>query len=120
MSDAAALVGKWVVTALRRDDELVSTLAESEITLVLAADGSLVGSGGCNVYRASYTLDGDAIAIVHPFSTRKACLRPEGVMEQEAAYLRALPEARCYRLDGVSFHLLTADGTIVATLSRAP
>ncbi len=41
-------------------------------------------------------------------------------MEQEAAYLAALPAAVSYRVDGDSLALLTADGTYVASFVRAP
>jgi len=47
-----ALAGKWVVTAFLRGTGVTSTLPDTEVTLVFAEDGSLVGSGGCNVYRA--------------------------------------------------------------------
>jgi hypothetical protein len=40
-------------------------------------------------------------------------------MEQEAAYLAALPTAVHYRLDGGSLALLAADGTYVASYIRA-
>jgi len=115
----ASLAGKWVVTAFRRDGEVTSVLADTEITLALADDGTLVGSGGCNVYRATYAVAGGSIELSAPFSTRKACLQPEGVMEQEAAYLQALPTVARYRLDGRVLHLLTARDTLVATLTRA-
>jgi heat shock protein HslJ len=114
----ATLTGKWVVAAFLRGDGVSSTVADTEITLVFGEDGMLVGSGGCNVYRARYTADGGALEIAEPFSTRKACLEPKGVMAQEAAYLQALPKAVRYRLDGGVLHLLTAEDTIAATLTR--
>jgi heat shock protein HslJ len=40
-------------------------------------------------------------------------------MEQEQAYLSALPLAAEYRLEGEMLSLLTARGTIVATYVRA-
>ena len=43
------------------------------------------------------------------------CPEPEGVMEQEAAYLAALPTATNYRVDGRSLALLSADGTYVVS-----
>jgi heat shock protein HslJ len=119
LSDALAqLAGNWFVMVLRRDDELLRTLPDTEITIVFGDDGSLVGSGGCNVYRTGYTAEGGTIEITRPFSTRKACLQPEGVMEQEAAYLEVLPRARRYRLDGRTLHLLSAEGAIVAEMVR--
>ena len=48
-----------------------------------------------------------------------ACAEPEGVMDQEAAYLAALPTAVGYRLDGASLSLLSADGANVASYTRA-
>jgi heat shock protein HslJ len=116
---AATLSGKWVVTGFLRGTAVTSTLADTEVTLVFGEDGMLVGSGGCNVYRAPYRADSGAIEIAAPFTTRKLCAQPEGVMAQEAAWLEALPQAVRYRLDGGVLHLLTAEGTIVATLTRS-
>jgi hypothetical protein len=42
-----------------------------------------------------------------------ACATPEGVMEQEGAYLAVLPTAVPYRVA-----LLSADGTYIASLAR--
>ncbi len=41
-------------------------------------------------------------------------------MEQEQAYLSALPLAVKYRVEGSKLSLLTAQGTYVATYQRAP
>ena len=56
--------------------------------------GRLTGSAGCNTYNATFTIDGGAIEITPPATTRKICPEPEGVMEQETAYLAALASAR--------------------------
>jgi hypothetical protein len=40
-------------------------------------------------------------------------------MEQEAAYLAALPSVVSYRIDGRSLTLLSAEGTNVASYTRA-
>ncbi len=40
-------------------------------------------------------------------------------MEQEAAYLAAIPTAVRYRVDGATLALLSADGTYVALYERA-
>jgi heat shock protein HslJ len=41
-------------------------------------------------------------------------------MEQEAAFLTALPTAARYEVVGPNLSLLTAEATIVATFTRAP
>jgi hypothetical protein len=48
-------------------------------------------------------------------STLIACLDPEGVMDQESAYLASLASVEKFRIDGGSLSLLRADGTIVAS-----
>ena len=63
--------------------------------------------------------DGGSIEIGASASTQMACEEPAGVMDQEAAYLAALPTAVRYRVDGGSLALLSADGTYVASYTRA-
>jgi len=96
---------------------VASPLPGTSITATFAGGGKLTGSAGCNRYTASFTAD-QGIKIDAPASTRKHCAEPEGVMEQEAAYLAVLPSAVEYRVDGGSLSLLSADGTYVATFAR--
>ena len=112
-------VGDWEVTSFLTANALSSPLAGTEITASFAEDGGLTGSAGCNTYTSKFvTHDGD-IEIGSPSYTEKACSAPEGVMEQEAAFLAALPTAVRYRVDGASLALLSADGTPIASLVRA-
>jgi putative lipoprotein len=74
-------------------------LEEPPITITFE-DGSLAGSGGCNSYRADFTLgeDNPFIITIGPIiATRMSC--PEPIMEQEAAYLAALEEASLWGYD---------------------
>ena len=117
---AATLIGSWVGTGILQGDALTSPIAGTEITASFTDEDELSGSAGCNTYIATYTTDSGAIEITAPASTRKACAEPEGVMEQEAAYLQVLPTAVSYRLDAGSLQLLSADRTAVASYTRAP
>jgi heat shock protein HslJ len=117
---AATPVGSWQATAILQGDAVKSTLAGTKITALFAEDGRLSGSAGCNNYTGTYTTDRSAIEIAQPGATKKACGEPAGVMEQEAAYLAALPKAARFEVDGDSLQLLTARGTIVVTFTRAP
>jgi heat shock protein HslJ len=112
--------GRWEATMVRQRDAVASLLPGTEITAEFADDGTLSGSAGCNTYTATYTSDRGAMTISEPASTRKACLEPEGVAEQEQAYLAVLPLAVAYRVEGSTLSLLKADGTFVATYTRAP
>jgi heat shock protein HslJ len=110
--------GDWEATAFLQSDAVASPIVGTEITASFSADGTLAGSAGCNPYTTTFTSERGAIEIVAPASGRKACAEPAGVMEQEQAYLSALPLAAAYRVEGEMLSLLAADGTIVATYVR--
>jgi heat shock protein HslJ len=112
-------VGSWQTTAFLQDDAVASLIAATEITASFAEDGRLSGSAGCNNYRTTFTTNGDGIEIAPPAATKKACAEPEGIMEQEAAFLTALPTASRFEVVGTSLNLLTTAGTFVATFTRA-
>jgi heat shock protein HslJ len=111
----ATPAGEWQVAAFLNGNAISSPLLGTEITATFAEDGTLTGSAGCNTYRTTFTTDRGRIDIPPPASTKRACPAPEGVMDQEAAYLAALPTAVRYRVDGGSLALLSADGTYVAS-----
>jgi heat shock protein HslJ len=114
----ASPAGAWVATSFRQRDAVSSPLPGTEVTAVFGEDGTLAGTAGCNTYRATYETDGDAINIREPAATKKACPTPEGVMEQEQAYLSALPLAASYAVEGDRLSLLTTEGTYVAIFER--
>jgi heat shock protein HslJ len=97
---------------------LVSVLNGSETTAVFA-DGRLAGSAGCNNYTASYEQEGDALTVGPAATTRKMCAAPEGIMEQEQAYLAALASVAGYRIQDGRLELRDGDGTPVATFVAA-
>ncbi|MGH3142256.1 MAG: META domain-containing protein, partial [Gaiellales bacterium] len=51
-------------------------------------------------------------------ATRKFCPEPEGVMDQEAAYLSALADASSYRVDGATAELLHVEGQRLVGFER--
>lgn len=111
---AATPVGSWQVTGLHQGDAFTSLLAGTEITASFDESGALSGSAGCNIYNASYSTNAGEIKISEPAATRRLCAEPDGIMEQEAAYLAALPTVVRYRVEGRSLKLLSADRTVVS------
>jgi len=95
----------------------VSVLSGTEITAVFGDDGQVAGSAGCNSYTAPYAVEGSAITFGPAATTRKMCSEPEGVMEQEGAYLAALESATAYQIEGDELTLTNADGLRVATFT---
>jgi heat shock protein HslJ len=103
---------RWQVTALY-DPELGSPsvpLPSTALTVLFGTGGNLNGSSGCNTYSASYVVDGTLLSITPPLGTGIACAEPEGIMEQEDAFLSALTEVGSFRLRGTQLTLLDASG----------
>lgn len=76
-------------------------------------DGTRVaGSAGCNRYTASYTRDGESLAMGMAAATRMFCGQP-GVMEREAAFLAALASVVRYEVRGGDLALMDAEGNDV-------
>jgi len=79
------------------------------ISATFADDGTVSGSGGCNQYNATYTVDGDTIAIGPIAATRMACAPHIG--DAEAAYFTALESAMGFVVGGADLIIATADGS---------
>lgn len=105
----------WRATNINNGQEAVIGLIEgAEITAVFARDGSLSGSAGCNNYVTSFTVEGDQLTIGMAAATMMFCAEPDGVMEQEAAYLAALGTVATYSIRDNVLELRTADGALAA------
>lgn len=100
----------WQAVAYYDGQGFTSLLAGTEITAMFSADGKLSGSAGCNNYNASFKVDGGKITISAPASTRKMCSSPQGIMEQESAYLAALEKAITYQVTGNTLLIQGVDG----------
>lgn len=114
VQESVGLTGvTWVATSYNNGrGGVVSIVADTEITAIFDAAGEVGGSAGCNRYFSSYTVEDAMIAIQPAASTRKLC--PEPIMEQEYAYLAALPTAATFAIQGDQLELRTADGALVA------
>ena len=115
----ASPLGTWEVTSFLQGDGVSSLVAGSRITATFAEGGKLSGSAGCNDYSGTFTLGSGTLTIGDVSATELACEIPAGVMEQEQAFLAALPRTARYTLEGRSLTLLTEEGTIVATLDAS-
>jgi heat shock protein HslJ len=90
-----------------------SVLAGSEVTAVFAEDGKLGGSAGCNNYAASFEISGDRISIGPVAATMMMCPEPDGIMDQEGAYLSALEAASTYAVEGKQLSLFDSQGQVL-------
>lgn len=107
---ARTLVGAtWKITGFNNGRQaVVSPLSGTTLSLVFKG-GSVTGFGGCNTFRAKYTVEGDRVAIGPVATTRKACAS-EAVMQQERQFLRTLESATTWTFDGDLLDMHRADG----------
>ena len=113
---AAGLAGtSWMLT--QQDGKPVA--AGVTITAQFGADGNVSGSGGCNNYNGSYTVEGGSITFGMIASTMMAC--PEPQMGAEAAYLGALEKVNAWTVDGATLRLSGPGGQpVLVFTSGAP
>lgn len=112
-------LGTWHLD--RYDDgsgTLVPVLEGTTITATFGDDEQLSGTAGCNNYFAAYRVEGDSIAIGPSGSTVMYCPEPEGVMDQESAYLGLLESAKRYQIATGELTLLDSEGNSILVFSR--
>jgi heat shock protein HslJ len=106
----------WQLTGFNNGRGAVQTaLADVTVTAVFA-EGRIAGSGGCNSYSASFEEDGSSIKIGLPISTMMAC--EQRIMQQEAAYLKALSAAATFEIRGEELTLRDTNGALQLRYSR--
>ena len=107
----------WQVVSYNNGKQAISSvIVGSSITAYFGPDGTLYGSAGCNDYTTSYSTTGDAITIKPAAATRKMCVNPEGVMDQETAFLNALDQAARFNMRDDILELYYPDGNLAVSL----
>ena len=102
---------QWHLQSFGPLGEENSLLSGTGITIDFGKDGQLHGSGGCNSYFGTFAIDEDgALSIGRLASTEMACLSPEGVMDQEMQFLKALPDVSTFTIEQEILTLLSDDG----------
>ena len=102
---------RWTLSSYGEVNNSKSVLADTEITATFdKGKGEVSGSGGCNTYFASYEIDGNNLSISNLAWTERACLSPEGIMEQEQEFLSLLGEATSFQADDTSLTIACSNG----------
>ncbi|MDE4907867.1 META domain-containing protein [Methanogenium marinum] len=96
----------------------VSVEDGTSVTATFSESNQISGNSGCNSYSGTYTVTGDAITIGPLAMTEMYCMDPEGVMDQEGAYLAAVQAAASYRVDPGDLTLMDADGLRMAVFRQ--
>jgi heat shock protein HslJ len=121
-----SIEGIWSVVGYNNGEHaVVSVLPETELTVRFGENARVTGMAGCNRYFADYQVRDGAISIGAVGTTRMACPDPEGVMEQESAFLAALENSATLQLGADRLTLRSAGGSTTVDLvvqreSRSP
>ena len=116
-SDSSSLEGiRWHLVALEGEQPLAGTAPPS----AEFSEGQINGSTGCNHFFGGYEVSGSDMTISDVASTEMACLDPEGLMDQEQAFLSALAAVAGYNLAGERLELLDAGGSVLLAFEPAP
>jgi heat shock protein HslJ len=113
-SSPTALAGKsWEVIGVNNGKQAVASVINgTTLTMDFGAGGQVSGSAGCNNYSGSYETNGDQIKFGPLAVTQKMCGEPEGVMGQEANFLKALQNAAKFKIAGNKLEIRSADGAL--------
>lgn len=88
---------EWSLVSLRPSGEAAEDTTGLGLTLTLAGDGKIAGSGGCNRFFAGYTVgDGQALSFDPIAGTLIACDPP--IAEREQRYFQALEAVSSYNV----------------------
>jgi heat shock protein HslJ len=105
----------WQLESYRAGDGNVVSVIRGTETTIEFRDGQLSGNAGCNGYFGSYEVDDNSLTVGPIGMTEMYCGAPQGVMEQEAAYLAALQSAASYQILDDQLQISNADAETVLT-----
>ena len=115
-SDAAASLDgtSWTLIALNGE----APLAGAEVTLQFDGD-QISGSTGCNHYFGTYEVGRKQLTFGGVGMTERACLQPEGIMQQEYIYGTLLSQAERYEHVDGQLRIHCADGATLIYATAA-
>jgi len=119
-STAESLDGtSWAMTSLRDSQgNLTDILPDTIVTANFQSD-QVSGNVTCNNYSGTYQSTGNTIKIGPLATTLRECVGPDGIMEQEAAFLKAMEAAAQYEIKGDTLEMVDDQGDTILVFKRA-
>jgi putative lipoprotein len=97
-------------------DDITPVVQNSVVTITFDDTMHIAGSGGCNNYGGSYSVNGDAIDFNEVISTLMACA-DENITAQEGSFFFGLEKATTYKISADELVIYYGDGAKM-TFSR--
>jgi heat shock protein HslJ len=107
---------EWTLVRLGEQPVTTSHKQRPPNLKMSSADKRVSGSGGCNRFTGSYTLEGDRLKFGQLAGTMMACLQG---MELEQAFHKALGNVAGWRITDQRLQLVDASGKPLAEFARA-
>jgi len=105
---------RWKLELYGVKGSMTAVLEGTEVTAKFDSDaGRIEGSTGCNTYFADYEITGSKFTITQLAYTEMACMDPEGVMDQEADYLRILRLSETFQVDSGELQITSGDDVLI-------
>lgn len=109
----------WTMTSYRDSQgNLTAILPDTIVTADFQAD-QVSGNVTCNNYSGTYQTTGNKITIGPLATTMRECVGPDGIMEQETAFLMAMEAAAQYEIKGDTLEMLDDQGAIILVFKRS-
>ena len=106
----------WILKSYGEQGNLLTVLEGTEITATFdSAEKRINGSAGCNSYFGDYQLSDNTLTFLVISHTEKYCMEPEGIMEQEAQYLKTLNTAESYQVKDGTLQVNSGNEILIYT-----
>lgn len=99
----------WVLEQINGQAVIADTLP----TLAFNEDQKVTGNASCNNFFGNYSLDGNKLSFGPLGSTEMFCALPDGLMDQESAYLAAIESTTGYRSEEGKLLLVDDSGNTI-------
>lgn len=110
----------WDLVEFRADNgSVIAPLHGTAPLIVFGESGTLTGSAGCNLYSASYRINGSAIAVEPVVATAAYPAEAQELVQQEKRYRELLVAAASYRVEDDRLTISGPSGREVLAFARA-
>ncbi|MCM2466729.1 META domain-containing protein [Methanoculleus oceani] len=110
----------WNLIAFRADNgSVIASQNGAEPLIIFGESGTLTGSAGCNLYSATYRINGSAISVEPVVATAAYPASEQGLSQQESRYRELLVAAASYRVEGDELVISGPSGKELLVFLRA-
>ncbi|MDN7013107.1 META domain-containing protein [Methanoculleus sp. FWC-SCC3] len=110
----------WNLVEFRADNgSIAAPLSGAEPLLIFGESGTVSGSAGCNLYTASYRINGSTISVEPVIATAAYPANEQELAQQEKRYCELLVAAASYRVEDGRLTITGPSGRELLAFARA-